>query len=55
MTSTKPAKVAKTADGKDYIDLVSDSEDGRATVPHDGSGKDAKKTNPKIEILDLTD
>ena len=44
--NTKPAKVARTADGKEYIDLASDSEDGGATMENDGS---------KIEVLDLID
>ncbi|KAF7509839.1 hypothetical protein GJ744_007350 [Endocarpon pusillum] len=53
--STKRAKVVRTADGKEYIDLASDSEDGGATAEHNGSGRGVTKTDAKIEVLDLID
>ncbi|ERF76048.1 hypothetical protein EPUS_01381 [Endocarpon pusillum Z07020] len=52
---TKRAKVVRTADGKEYIDLASDSEDGSAAAEHNGSDRGVTKTDSKIEVLDLID
>ena len=54
-TSSKPAKIAKTADGREYIDLASDSEDGNVKGERIVLSKDVKKSNAKIEVLDLLD
>ena len=49
----KPAKIARRADGREYIDLVSDSDDGGLKDGPTGSVKDIKKTEDKVEIIDL--
>jgi hypothetical protein len=44
-TPTKPAKISKSADGREYIDLLtSDSDDGSVPV---------RKRVKKIEVVDL--
>lgn len=66
ITITKPAKIVKTADGREYIDLSSESEDGDLKEERNGSSKevkkkeeqsrpskDNKKREAEIEVVDL--
>jgi hypothetical protein len=54
-TMTKSAKIAKTADGRECIDLDSDSEDASHREERTGASKNVKKTDAKIEVVDLLD
>jgi hypothetical protein len=54
-TMTKPAKIAKMADGRECIDLDSDSEDSSHKEERTGASKNVKKRAPKIEVVDLLD
>jgi hypothetical protein len=52
-TLTKPAKVARTEAGREYIDLASDSAEGGAKPERTATATNAKKTNGEIEVIDL--
>ena len=52
-TLTKPAKIARRTDGRECIDLASDSEDGGIEPEKMAPPTNAGTRNDEIEVIDL--